>query len=325
VGKLSAVLISLFVPFTLFLTSATAEEMRDVDVSARALNATPLYGPEGLVLTPDGGAYVGEHDGRIRRIAPGGGVEEFADLNDLPGERKERISAIGLAIDKEGDIYAATLTALGGAVLKVVGPGKPDAGKVSLYRNGINSANFILIDDETETMYVSDSSMFSGGVYKFDMSDELKVGTAADPETEFLGKYSYANGLALGPEGKYLYVAETTKGRVSRIDLASKASEVFADVGGWADGLLYDRGRELLFVCDNKGGGIVAVDLAGNVKGKIHLTGKEGQCAPACLAFRDPDTIIYTDLWKASLWAALLGRPEYHSYVYRISVDEVLK
>ncbi len=317
----------IFVIACLALASALSpsEAAEDIDVSVRALNTTPLYGPEGLVLTPDGSAYVGEHDGRIRRVGPGGEVEEFANLNDLPGHREKRIGAVGLAMDRNGDIYAATLKALGGAVLKVVGPGKPDAGTPSLYRNGINSANFILIDDETETMYVSDSSPFSGGVYRFDMSDESRVGTAVDPEKNLLGKFSYANGLALGPEKKFLYVAETTKGRVSRIDLANEESEVFADIGGWADGLACDAARELLFVCDNRGGRIVALDLSGNLKGEVRLIGKEGQCAPACLGFRDPNTIVYTDLWKASLFAALIGRPEYHSYIYEVSVAEVLK
>lgn len=295
-----------------------------IDVSSRAINATPLYGPEGIVLTPDGSAYVGEHDGRIRRIKPDGAVEEFADLKTFPEDPGASLGAIGIAMDGAGDIYAATLTAFGGAVLKVIGPGKPDAGKVSMYRHGINSANFVLIDIEGETMYASDSSMSDGGVYRFDMSDESLVGAAADPETELLGTYSYANGLALGPDKKYLYVAETLAGRVSRIDLTTKDSEVFIDIGGWADGLALDEERGLLWVCDNKGGRIVAVDFSGKVVGDVRLVGKEEQCAPACLAFRDADTIVYTDLWKPSILSVLLKRPKYHSYVYQVSVGEAL-
>lgn len=299
-------------------------EAPSIDVSDHALNLTPLLGPEGIVLTDDGSAYVGERDGRIRRVTRDGTVEEFADLNSLPGEREERFGAVGLARDKDGDIYAATLTALDGAVLKVIGPDKPNAGEVSMYRNGVNSANFILIDDETSTMYVSDSSMFSGGVYRFDMSDSSLIGTAADPEKELLGAYSYANGLALGPEKKWLYVAETLAGRVSRINLTTKESEEFVDIGGWTDGLLLDPYGERLFVCDNKGGRIVVVDFSGNILGDVRLLGKEGQTAPACLAFRDTNTIVYTDLWKASFWGALSGNPERHSYIYQVSLDQIL-
>jgi sugar lactone lactonase YvrE len=313
-----------FVAF-LILPGCSGEDIPSINVSDRALNAAPLLGPEGIVLTPDGSAYVSERDGRIRRVKSDGTVEDFADLNSVPGEREEPFGAVGLAMDQAGDIYAATLTALDGAVLKVVGPGKPDAGKVSLYRNGVNSANFILIDDETSTMYVSDSTMFSGGVYRFDMTDESLVGTAADEEKELLGKYSYANGLALGPEKKWLYVAETLSGRVSRINLATKDSEVFVDVGGWTDGLLLDPEGERLFVCDNRGGRIVAVDFSGNIVGDARLLGKEGQTAPACMLFRDADTIVYTDLWKASYWGALSGNPERHSYIYKVSLGEILK
>jgi sugar lactone lactonase YvrE len=314
----------LFVLVVVFAACAANGETRSMSVADSALNMSPLYGPEGLVMAPDGSLYIGEHDGRIRRVASDGKVEEFADLNDFPGEREEEISAIGLAMDKEGDIYAATLTALDGAVIKIVGPGKPDAGKLSLFRSGINSANFILVDDESGMMYVSDSSMLSGGVFRFDMNDESLIGSAADPEKDSLGKYSYANGLVLGLEKKWIYVAETVKGRVSRINLADGSSEVFAETGGWADGLAYDAERKLFFVCDNKGGKIVAVDLSGKIAGERHIVGKEGQCAPACILLK-ADTIIFTDLWKASLWAALVGKPEYHSYVYEVPIAEILK
>jgi sugar lactone lactonase YvrE len=325
VEKILRVFLILSVSFASSLSVAVAGEAADINVADRALNSTPLVGPEGIVLTPDGSAYVSERDGRIRRVKVDGTVEAFADLNSFPGEREERFGAIGLAMDKNGDIYAATLTALDGAVLKVIGPGKPEAGKVSMYRNGVNSANFVLIDDESGTMYVSDSSMFSGGVYRFDMNDESLVGTAADQEKELLGKYSYANGLALGPEKKWLYVAETLRGRVSRIDLVTKKSEVFVDIGGWTDGLLLDPEGKRLFVCDNKGGRIVAVDFSGAIVGDARLLGKEGQTAPACMLFRDANTIVYTDLWKASWWGALSGNPERHSYIYDVSVDEILK
>jgi len=298
---------------------------KSIDISDRALNGTPLSGPEGIIIGPDGDIYAGEHDGKIRRIKSDGTVEPFANLNDLPGDREEQISAIGLAMDGSGDIYAATLGFQGGCVFKVIGPGKPDAGKVSLYRQGIGFANFIFIDDETGTMYVSDSRLFSGSVYRFDMNDEARIGSAADAETELLGKFSYANGLALAPGKEALFVAETTKGRVSKIDLKTRESEVFVKIGGWADGLLLDSERQLLFVCDNKGGKIVAVDLSGNVKGEVHLVGKEKQCAPACLVFRDPDTLVFTDLWKASMLDALLGRPKHHSYIYKVPVSEILK
>ena len=68
----------------------------------------------------------------------------------------------------------------------------------------------------------------------------------------------------------------------------------------------------------------MAVDFSGKIVGDVRLIGKEEQCAPACLAFRDSDTIVYTDLWKPSILSVLLKRPKHHSYVYRISVAEVL-
>ena len=324
-NRMSGRLLAIAVLFALLLPVAPGcGESPGFDVSGSALNTTPMKGPEGIALAPDGSAYIGEHDGRIRRIAPDGQVEEFADLKSFSEEPEAESGAIGLAMDDEGDIYFAAISAFGGSVFKAVGPGKPDAGKVSMFRKGVTSANFILIDDETGTLYATNSSMLSGSVYRFDMNDESLVGSTVDVEKDLLGEFGYANGLALGPEKKWLYVAETLKGRVSRIDLETGESEVFAKVGGWADGLLYDPERELMFVADNKGGRIVAVDLSGAVAGEIRLVGKEGQVAPACMAFRDSNTILVTDLWKASMLDALLGRAKYHSYVYEVPVDKIL-
>jgi len=211
-------------------------------------------------------------------------------------------------------------------VLKVIGPGKPDAGTVTLYRHGIGKANFILIDDETDTMYVSNSSMFSGGVFRFSMKDEALIGTAVVPEKELLAEFGYANGLALGPGKEWLFVAETTAGRISKIYLKTGKSHPFVELGGWVDGLAFDPGRNALFVCDNKKGRIIAVDMSsGDVLGEAHVMGKEGQCAPACLVLRDSDTIVFTDLWKASTWRALLGKAQHHSFIYEVPVSEIIR
>ncbi|RJP18918.1 MAG: hypothetical protein C4520_13660 [Candidatus Abyssobacteria bacterium SURF_5] len=313
--------------FALVLAPSTAasKENRVIDLSARAINSAPIPGPEGIALGADGTIFIGGHNGKIRAISPAGDMQVFADLNNLPGERTKRISTVGIALDGQGDIYAATLDFDGGCVLKVIGPGKPDSGTVSLYRSGIGMANFILIDKESSVMYVSDSSMFSGRVFRFDMADETRIGAPADEATELLGKFRYANGLALSPDKEYLYVAETTSGRISKVNLRTKESTVFAEPGGWTDGLYFEPARQLLFACDNRGGRITALDLSGKIVGDARVSGKEGQCAPACLLFLNADTIAFTDLWHASLMRALIGRPQHHSYAYRISVDEIIK
>jgi sugar lactone lactonase YvrE len=316
---------SILLSLILAVHVASAAEIPTLDVSAQNINSKDIPGPEGITLGPDGTIYLGGHDGVIRAISPTGEMREFADLNDLPGKKDERIGAVGIAMSAAGDIYAAAFDFNGGSVLKVLGPQNPDAGQVSLFRNGIGLANFILIDNETSTMYVSDSSMFSGRVFRFDMNDESNLGTTADPERDVLGKFRYANGLALHPDGKWLYVAETTSGRISKVNLETKESTVFAQLGGWTDGLYLDPSRNLLFACDNRGGRITVVDLSGKVVGDVRLMGKEGQCAPASLIFIDPDTIAFTDLWRASLIRALLRSPQYHSYAYRLKIGDILR
>jgi len=190
-----AVVIVLSISILVLPSQAAAEGIPVVDVSGQTVNSAPILGPEGIARGSDGSIYIGGHDGKIWSISPAGEMHQFADLNNLPGERKQRIGAVGLALDAEGNLYVATLDFDGGCVLKVIGPGKPDAGAVSLFRRGIGMANFILIDRETSTMYVSDSSMFSGRVFRFNMADASKIGSAADEKTELLGKFRYAIGV----------------------------------------------------------------------------------------------------------------------------------
>lgn len=83
--------------------------------------------------------------------------------------------------------------------------------------------------------------------------------------------------------------------------------------------------RQALSIGDNKGGKILAVDLSGNVKGEVHLAGKEEQSAPAYPLFRDPDALVFTDLRTAGILDALPGRPKHHSSIYEVTVSEILK
>ena len=103
--KANFTVLTLLVLFTLFLAQAASAAEQSIDVSNRALNSSPLRGPEGIVLALDGNLYVSERGGKISRVTPDGKTEMFVDLNTLSENGEKPISPIGLALDKDGDIY----------------------------------------------------------------------------------------------------------------------------------------------------------------------------------------------------------------------------
>jgi sugar lactone lactonase YvrE len=212
-------------------------------------------GPEHIALGPDGKLYAAMSSGNLIRMAPDGSQREvFAST----GGR-----VLGFAFDAEGRMIAAD-------ALKGLLAITPDA-RVSLLTNRVSANDPIGYADAVvaapdRTIYFTDASTrFAparwGGTYEASVLDILEQSAsgrvlAYDPGTQrtrvVAHGFSFANGIALGADGHTLFVNETGRYRLWKVDgkandldvrSGSPQARVLLDnLPGYPDNLM--RGRE---------------------------------------------------------------------------------
>ena len=183
--------------------------------------AGDVPGPEGLAFTADRHLVVGTKTGEFRRYAADG---TFTSL----GSAGEPLA--GVTVLRDGRILGAALAA---NRIWAVGP---TGGTPTVFASDVAGPNFIV---QTRRGHVLASASIGGTIV--DVTDGTPVvrGTAL----------SFPNGLALGPD-RFLYVAETGAGRVSRLKLGRDDTlgppQLYAGDLPLADGLAFDRAGNLL-------------------------------------------------------------------------------
>jgi sugar lactone lactonase YvrE len=220
-------------------------------------------GPEHIAIGPDGKLYTTVESGRILRMQPDGTNQEvFAQT----GGR-----VLGFDFDAQGHLVAAD--AVKG--LLSIAPDKSiklltDKVEVNGQPDPIRYADAVVVAQNGK-MYLSDASTrFApndwGGTFEASVLDILEQASTGrvlefDPasgRTRVVASgLSFANGVALSQDEKYLFVNETGKYRVWKIDIsaqgvdvrgldAKKGSEqarvLFDNLPGYPDNLM--RGRD---------------------------------------------------------------------------------
>lgn len=242
-----------------------------------------LCNPEGVAVHADGSVWCGTGLGDIVRIAADG---SSATLEGTTGG-----FILGLDFDAEGNLYACDMTHC--AVFR------RDAatGSTELFAQGLRIPNVPLVDRARGVLYVSDSYAYDKagpGVWRYD----LKTGKgglwcAAD--------FGFANGLALSPDGKHLFVAESANKSVKRlaIDGAGDAGtpEIWiAKVPGIPDGLGWDNKGRFLVSCYEPSR-ICRETSPGALEILIEDQGAMSICHPANVALRG-NTLFASNLGR---------------------------
>lgn len=209
------------------------------------LNIIPLgqeYGPEHLALGPDGKLYAAMSSGSLVRMNPDGSDQQvFANT----GGR-----VLGFAFDAQGNMIAAD--AIKGLMLVT-----PD-GKVSLLadkvapNDPIGYADAVVVAPDGTIYFTDASTRFLpakwGGTYEASVLDILEQAAsgrvlAYDPATRKVRivarGLSFANGIALGDDGHTLFVAETGRYRIWKID--GRANDVDVTSGSPQARILLDN------------------------------------------------------------------------------------
>lgn len=184
--------------------------------------ASGLDHPEGVCWDPAAGVlYAGGELGQLYRVSLDGYVEEVARLP---------VFAHGVAVDGEGRVHVCCREA---------GVWRWDGQGVTRVLDGFTFANYPAFGADG-TLYVSDSGGWGANDGAVRAGGEVLSRDAPH----------FTNGLAVSPDGAWLWVAESFLPRVGRIDLATGAYEEVVRLDDTVpDGLAFDDAGGLLVSC----------------------------------------------------------------------------
>jgi gluconolactonase len=198
--------------------------------------AEGLDHPECVAVHPrDGSVWAGGEAGQIYRMGPGGGAAvEVANTGGF---------VLGVAISPDGSWLAA-------CDMKKQRVYRVDlqSGAVREFAAGPRLPNHLCFTPSGHLL-VTDSGAFreiSGKIFRYDADGRGGVWHA--------GPFNFTNGIALGPDGKSVYVVCTWLPGVERVLLREDGSPgertVFVRLpGSLPDGLTFDRDGALLVAC----------------------------------------------------------------------------
>ncbi len=205
-----------------------------------------LLRPEGVMALDDGSLYAADGRGRCARIEKDGRTSFFGNVGGLPN---------GLCVDRNGSCIIANIG--NGEVQSLHPDGCHKVLMTEANGKRMYTPNFPFMDSH-ERIWVSNSTAHQ------DLREALQSPSpdgcvvlieAGIPRIAAEG-ICFANGVALDPEEKYLYVAETMLRRILRYQIypsrALSASEVYGpkDLGerGYPDGIAFDEAGNLWVV-----------------------------------------------------------------------------
>ncbi len=208
------------------------------DAGGLSVLVAGLDHPEGVCQAPDGKLYATGERGEVYRIDMAAGT--FAEIGTTGG------FGLGIAADAESCLYVCDM-----GVKAVVGV-RPD-GSSAVYSRGaageeLTVPNFPVFD-ATGNLYVSNSGDWgaaNGTIQRIAPGGEAVVWSRAAA--------GFTNGMALSPDGRFLYVVESTPPLISRIaigaDGTAGAYEVVAELPRTVpDGIAVDADGRLYVAC----------------------------------------------------------------------------
>lgn len=202
-------------------------------------------GPEHVAIGPDGKLYTAVVSGKILRMNPdGSGMETFAQS---PGR------ILGFDFDAAGNLIGAD--ALRGLV-SVAPDGRATVLADKVEGDPIRFADAVAVARSGKIYFSDASTRFAAGEHGIDEASLLEVFEQSatgrvleyDPATKLVRTiargFAFANGVALGQDERWLYVSDTGRYRIWKVDVTGVTpARVFLDnLPGYPDNLM--RGRD---------------------------------------------------------------------------------
>jgi gluconolactonase len=261
--------------------------------------------PEGVAVHRDGSVWCGGERGQVYRLEPdGSAIEQVATTEGF---------CLGLAFDRDDNLFICD--AAHACVMRL----DAKSGAVERFADGaggqrMRNPNYPAFAPDG-ALYVSDSGAMKEpgpGIYRFspDGSGELW----------HEGPVNFANGLALSPDVRYLYVAETFSNGVFRLPIendgsAGEREEVVILPGALPDGLAFDTEGNLYVACYEPS---QVVRITPDGEASMLLADPEAHlmCHPTNIAFRN-GTLFTANLGRWHVTAVEIeaeGVPLYGGY-----------
>lgn len=192
--------------------------------------------PEGVAVHRDGSIWCGTETGDLLRLAAdGGSVERMGGTDGF---------LLGIAFDSAGNCFACDLRHA--AIFR------RDAATTRMEHfasSGIRVPNYPVVDEARGWLYVSDSvgQDKRSGIFRYDLRTGEGGLWCREP-------MSFANGMAMAPDGNGLYVVESDAPCVSYVPIltdgtAGARQVVIENVRNVPDGLAFAADGSLLISC----------------------------------------------------------------------------
>jgi gluconolactonase len=254
--------------------------------------------PEGPAFDRAGNLYfVNWNSSSIVRVTPDGKASEFFNTGGIPA---------GLAFHRDGSLYVADEGDAIHGVLRIH-DGQAEIVVNTFEGEPLNGANDLVFDRDG-VLYFSDPWRSSaenpiGGFYRYFPDGTLE---------RIDHGLAFPNGVAISPDGKSVYLAETYRNRILRYPVATDgtigAREVFAPLPGehGPDGMACDEAGNL-YVAHYGGGKVAVFTPTGELAAEIPVPGAN----VTNVAFGGPDrrTLVITDVETASLYQTRVEIP----------------
>ena len=266
-------------------------------LSRLSVLATGLDHPEGVTWAPDGNVYATGEAGQVYRVNPADG--KSTQLGSSGGY------GLGIAADAVSNLYVCDMG------IKAVVRVRQD-GTSAIYSRGapeepLTVPNFPVFDG-TGNLYVSNSGGWSNG-----NGHIQRIGADGRAEIWSRKAAGFTNGLALSPDGTFLYIVESTPPLISRIAIGADgnagAYEVVAELPGTVpDGIAIDAAGVLYVACYAPDR-IYRIAVGNSPEILFDDWTRMSLNAPTNLAFAGPalDLLLVSSLGGYNLMSAELG------------------
>ncbi|MFN8377399.1 MAG: SMP-30/gluconolactonase/LRE family protein [Anaerolineae bacterium] len=267
-------------------------------ISTLSALGTGLDHPEGVAWGPDGKVYAGGEAGQVYRVdLATNAVETFANTGGF---------VLGLAHDAAGNTYICDTGRV--AVMKVTPRGDVGVYSAGTAERPMRVPNYLVFDADGN-LYVSDSGTWGAGdgfIWRVKPDGAAQVW-----DTQATG---FTNGMCLGPDGRSLYVVESTPPRIVRIPIQADGSpgtrEVVVELPRTVpDGVAFDAGGTLYISLYNPN--IIYSVMSGHLHTLYDDWEQLMLVAPTNIAFGGPDlkTLLIANLCGWNLCSASMDVP----------------